>query len=88
MTTLSCRVRDEEAQEASRWAATLGVDRSELLRQALHRLLASLAAASDADAYARVPLDAHDLSLAAIADWGPPEDWSDWSQPANTHEAR
>ena len=26
-----------------------------------------------------VPLDQGELSLAAIADWGPAEDWSDWS---------
>ena len=85
---LSCRVRDEEAQEASRWATALGIDQSELLRQALHRLLVNLAAASDADAYARVPLDSDELSLSAIADWGPPEDWSDWSEPENRNEAR
>ncbi|MEA2567329.1 MAG: hypothetical protein QOD49_2506, partial [Actinomycetota bacterium] len=27
----------------------------------------------------RLPLDQGELSLAAIADWGPAEDWSDWS---------
>lgn len=83
---LSCRVRDEEAQEAARWATTLGIDQSELLRQALRRHLVSLAAASDADAYARVPLNSDELSLSAIADWGPPEDWSDWSRPVDTEE--
>ena len=31
---------------------------------------------AEADAYAQVPLDAGELSLAAIADWGPAEEWS------------
>jgi len=25
------------------------------------------------------PLDADDQALGEIADWGPPEDWSDWA---------
>lgn len=73
-------VRDEEAQEASRWATTLGIARSELLREALRRHLVSLAASTEADTNAGVSLDSDDLSIAAIADWGPAEDWSDWSR--------
>ena len=87
---LSFRVREEEAREASRWAAALGIDRSDLLREALHRHLVSLAAAREVDAYTQAPLDAGELSPTAIADWGPAEEWSDWSGTAAdaTHEPR
>ena len=37
MTMMSFRVDDHEAAEAQRWADELGVDKSELLREALHR---------------------------------------------------
>ena len=36
---LSFRVQDADAQAATRWAAALGIDRSDLLREALHRYL-------------------------------------------------
>jgi predicted transcriptional regulator len=79
MTMLSFRVEDEEAAEAQRWARRLGVDRSELLRDALHRHLLRLASENDAETWTEVPLDAGERSLAEIADWGPAEDWSDWA---------
>jgi predicted transcriptional regulator len=79
MTMLSFRVDDEEAAEAQRWATRLGVDRSELLRQALHRHLLRLASENDAETWVEVPLDEGERSLAEIADWGPAEDWSDWA---------
>ena len=79
MTMLSFRVDEDEAAEAQRWATRLGVDRSELLRDALHRHLLQLASEDDAATWAEVPLDAGEQSLADIADWGPAEDWSDWS---------
>lgn len=79
MTMLSFRVDDEEAAEAQRWATRLGVDRSELLREALHRHLLRLASENDAVIWTEVPLDAGERSLAEIADWGPAEDWSDWA---------
>ena len=85
MTMLSFPVREVEAQEATRWATEMGTGLSELLREALHRHLVSLA---EADAYARAPFDLGERSLAAIADWGPAEDWSDWSRAADAHEAR
>ena len=84
---LSFRVREEDAQEASRWAAALGVDRSDLLREALHRHLVSLAAAKEVDAYERAPLNGDEFSLAAIADWGTAEEWSDWSDAATDSNA-
>lgn len=78
MTMLSFRVEEREAAEAQRWAQRLGVDRSELLRDALRRQLARLASEDDVMRWAEQPLDDGERSLAAIADWGPAEDWSDW----------
>lgn len=76
---LSFRVGDEDAAEAQRWAERLGVDRSELLREALRRHLLRLASEHDAEAWADQPLDEGEQSLAQAADWGPAEDWSDWA---------
>ena len=78
MTMLSFRVADDEAAEAQRWAERLGVDRSELLREALHRYLVRLKSEDDATIWENQPLDDGEASLATIADWGPAEDWSDW----------
>lgn len=78
MTMLSFRVADEEAAEAQRWAERLGVDRSELLRAALHGYLVRLQSEDDAATWEARPLDDGERALTAIADWGPAEDWSDW----------
>ncbi|MCC5954301.1 MAG: ribbon-helix-helix protein, CopG family [Acidimicrobiia bacterium] len=75
---LSFRVDDGDAVAAQQWAETLGIDRSELLREALRRHLDRLASESDVDRWAAVPLDEGEQALASIADWGPAEDWSDW----------
>jgi predicted transcriptional regulator len=83
MTMLSFRVRDEEAAEVQRWAQVLGLDRSELLREALHRHLVRLRSEVDAKNWERMPLtEAEESSLAQIADWGPAEDWADWGHAA------
>jgi hypothetical protein len=82
MTMLSFRVDDRDAEEAQRWALALGVDRSELLREALRRHLDRLASEADADRWATQPLDEGERALAEIADWGPAEDWSDWTADA------
>ncbi|HTX70516.1 MAG TPA: ribbon-helix-helix domain-containing protein [Solirubrobacteraceae bacterium] len=82
MTMLSFRVADDEAAAVQRWADALGVDRSEILRDALHRHLVALSGESDAEAWARTPLDEGERSLAEIADWGPAEDWADWHDAA------
>ncbi|MEX0757250.1 MAG: ribbon-helix-helix domain-containing protein [Acidimicrobiia bacterium] len=78
MTMFSFRVDSDEAAEASRWAARLGIDRSELLRDALHRYLIRLQAEEDVEAWLATPLTPEESSLAEIADWGPAEDWSEW----------
>ena len=79
MTTLSFRVEDEEASEAQRWAERLGIDRSQLLRDALRDHLLRLASENDAKTWEDRPLDEGERSLAEIAAWGPAEDWSDWA---------
>jgi predicted transcriptional regulator len=79
MTMLSFRVDDDEAARAQQWAKQLGVDRSELLRDALRRHLDRLASETDARTWVAEPLDDGEQSLAAIADWGPAEDWAEWA---------
>lgn len=78
MTMLSFRVAETEAQELERWVEALGIERSELLRDALHRELVRLRSEGDAEAAGRTPLSETEMSLAEIADWGPAEDWTDW----------
>lgn len=79
MTMLSFRVDDRDANEAQRWAEALGVDRSELLREALRRHLDRLASEGDADRWNTSPLDEGEQALGSIAEWGPTEDWSEWA---------
>lgn len=82
MTMLSFRTEEADALEAQRWSELLGVDRSELLREALHRHLLRLASENDVKAWAEQPLDDGERSFEGIADWGPAEDWSDWDDAA------
>jgi len=82
MTMLSFRVADTEAAEVQRWAQALGVDRSEILREALHRHLVGLRGEHDAEKWERAPATEAEGSLAEIADWGPAEDWADWDDAA------
>ncbi len=82
MTMMSFRVDDDEAAAAQRWADELGIDKSELLREALHRHLTRLASERDAVAWLEQPLTEAESALAKIADWGPAEDWSDWADAA------
>ncbi len=78
MTMLSFRVDERDAAAVQRWADSLGVDRSELLREALRRHLDRLASEGDADRWESEPLDDGERALGEIADWGAAEDWSDW----------
>ena len=82
MTMLSFRVDDKEAADAQQWAERLGVDRSELLREALHGYLVRLRAEHDIEAWTRLPRTEDEAAFAEIADWGPAEDWSDWADAA------
>lgn len=79
MTMLSFRVDDGEARDAQAWADRLGVDKSQLLRDALHRYLVTLASQEDARRWNENPLTDDELALGEIADWGLAEDWSDWA---------
>ena len=79
MTMMSFRVDDAEAADAQRWAERLGIDKSALLREALHRHLTKLASELDVARWRQTPLTADESSLASIATWGPAEDWSDWA---------
>jgi hypothetical protein len=82
MTVLSFRVDDQEAADAILWADRLGIGRSELLREALHRHLVRLRAEEDTAAWLDAPLTADEQAMGEIADWGPAEDWSDWADAA------
>jgi hypothetical protein len=79
MTMLSFRVLDADAAELQRWADALGIDRSELLREAMHLHLVTLRGARDAERWERLPATEAESSIAEIADWGPAEDWRDWA---------
>jgi predicted transcriptional regulator len=79
MTMLSFRLDDVEAAEVQRWAELLGMDRSELLREAVRRHLVRLASEDDIERWEAQPLDSGEQALSEIADWGPAEDWSDWA---------
>ena len=79
MTMLSFRVDEDVAERIQAWAERLGVDRSELLRDAVRRQLLRLASENDAAIWVEQPLDEGERSFAAVADWGPAEDWSDWA---------
>ena len=76
---LSFRIEQDDATEVHRWAETLGVDRSELLRDAIRRHLALLASERDLEAWAAMPLTTGERWLMDAAGWGPAEDWTDWA---------
>jgi predicted transcriptional regulator len=82
MTMLSFRVDDSEAASAQQWAERLGVDRSELLRDALHHHLLRLASEDDAVTWENQPLGEGERALENLADWGVAEDWTDWADEA------
>jgi predicted transcriptional regulator len=82
MTMLSFRVPDDDAAAIAQWAEALGVDRSEILRDAVHRHLVVLETEADAERWQQQPASDAERSLEAIADWGPAEDWSDWNDAA------
>ena len=82
MTMLSFRVDDEVAAVTQAWAERLGVDRSELLRDALQRHLVRLRAENDIESWLESPLTTEESVFGEIADWGPAEDWSDWADAA------
>ncbi|WP_416246677.1 ribbon-helix-helix protein, CopG family [Candidatus Poriferisodalis multihospitum] len=78
MMMLSFRADEEDVEGIRQWSERLGIERSELMRDALRRQLARLAAVHEAVLYEADPVTEDEMSLAAVADWGPAEDWSDW----------
>jgi len=78
MTMLSFRVTDAYAAAVQRWADSLGIDRSALLRDAVRLHINRLASEHEGDRWEAAPPDDGESALAAIADWGVAEDWSDW----------
>jgi hypothetical protein len=82
MTMMSFRIDEAEAALAQRWADALGIDKSELLREALHRHLVRLQSEHEPERWEEAPLTQGEQALAQIADWGPAEDWSDWADAA------
>ena len=76
---MSFRLDDADAAAVQRWSAELGVDRSALLREAVRLHLDRLASEHDAERWNAIPLSDGEAALAAIADWGPAEEWKDWA---------
>ena len=83
MTTLSFHVSDSEAESVAIWADKLWIEKSDLLRAALHRHLVKLASEEDSRIWLEMPLTDGEFALSAIADWGVAEDWSDWGVAAS-----
>lgn len=79
MTMMSFRVDDNEATATQRWADELGIDKSELLRDALRRHLVRLASEHDSATWLDQPLTDDETAISQIAEWGPAEDWADWA---------
>jgi predicted transcriptional regulator len=88
MTMLSFRLDDEEFAALQRWADDLGVHRSTLLRDAVRLHLNRLSSEQDAERWAELPLTDGELALAAIADWGPADDWKDWADATDADPSR
>lgn len=82
---LSFRIDDADAEAVRTWSERLGIDRSELVREAVRRHLLRLAAEQDAARWEARPLEDGERALASVAEWGPAEDWSDW--PGDAHAA-
>lgn len=87
---VSFRADEDDVAQVDRWAERLGMDRSQLLRDAIASHLARLAAQADVEAYEAQPFTTDELALDAADEWGPAEDWSDWAEWADRqdHAAR
>ncbi len=88
MTMVSFQTEEADVKELQAWADRLGLDRSELLREALRQHLLRLASERDAATWQTQPLTVEERSFADVADWGPAEDWADWSHADQNHAAR
>lgn len=82
MTMFSFRMDDDEAVDVERWVIHLGVGRSEFLREALHQYLVRLESEIDVRKWNDIPPTLDEQALAAVSDWGPAEDWKEWTDAA------
>ncbi len=82
MTMVSFRVDEVVTADLQRWADALGIDRSEFLRRAVRRYVTSLESERDVERWLETPATSDEIALAEVANWGPSEDWSDWSNAA------
>ena len=74
MTMLSFRVDDDDVAAIQRWAVRLQLNR--------------LASEHDARRWEELPLTDGESALAALADWGPAEDWADWGGAGDVDSSR
>lgn len=79
MTMISFRMDDSDAAQVQAWARRLGIQRSELVREALRRHLLRLASEDDAASWEKAQFTEAEQALARVGDWGPAEDWADWA---------
>lgn len=75
---ISLRMSEADAKTLEEGSTRLGKDRSEIIRSAIRRHMALVAAEDDVDAWTRKPLTPAEVSMSEVAFWGPDEDWSDW----------
>ncbi len=83
MTMLSFRIDEKEAQKVEECASHLGIQRSDLLRDAVQSYLRRMTYERDAEILKANPYTKEELSFSNEEDWGPEEDWSDWSKALN-----
>ena len=82
MTTLSFRVEPEVAEKVREMSVSLGIPKSELIREALCRHLNMVAAQHDALVYEKNPLTPGELAFTPVEHRAPAEDWSEWADAA------
>ena len=73
------RAEEDDVVAADRWAAILGVERSQLLRDALAGHLARLSAEGEVLAYEEQPFTDDEVAFDTTDAWGPAEDLADWA---------
>ncbi len=74
---------DDDAADVDDIARTLGVDRSSVVRDAVRRYVNHIKAIGEGDR-ADGAVDPSQPAFAAVAEWGPAEDWSDWAASADS----
>lgn len=78
MTMLSFRAGSDDVENLERWVNALGLERSHILREALHKHLVRLASEDELESWNKMPLEDDELELQKISEWGVAPDWADW----------